>query len=207
MTASARRVERPALLWLVIAIAFAAAALAGLGLLNLRATSLAGPVTLVTQTEPLADALADSPWTGSPEEGPIVWAFTDSQRRDGPLGTGAIAALSEEAMELRIVVVAPRAGETDVAAAIAAQRDWETVRRWAVAGEPPAQTLRDAAAAEGYVEWGRASWDRVAALMRANGVEPRLPLLLWRRGPEWRALVGVPAATVDHVRRDMALES
>jgi len=85
-------------------------------------------------------------------------------------------------------------------------RDWPSLQMWA-AGDalPPAST--DPNEQEGYREWGRASWDRVAAVLRENGVDPKLPLLIWRRGPEWRVLVGTRAATLDALRRDMAVES
>ncbi|MDX2235176.1 MAG: hypothetical protein NW200_11830 [Hyphomonadaceae bacterium] len=209
MNASVRRVERPALLGLVCAIAFGAAGLAGFSLWSQHAQRLAGPVTLVAETDEIADALADSPWTGSDSTGPIVWAFTAPDCADcGRLDAAAVAALSQEEMEIRMVVVAPRsAPEADpAAAALAESRDWTALERWA-AGDAIAPVSADAAAREGYVEWGRASWDRVAAILRENDIDPRLPLLIWRRGPEWRVLPGGPAVTLDAVRRDMAVES
>ena len=212
----APRVRRPALLGLVCAIAFGAAVLAGAGLLSMHAARLAGPVTLVSDTEEIADALADSPWAGSPGAGPIVWAFT---RPDcsacGKLDPASVAALADEEMEIRMVVVAPRgvgdagAAPTPMhtaAASLAENRDWTEMQRWA-AGETPIAFTGDRVAVDGFVEWGRASWDRVAAILRDNGVDPRLPLLIWRRGPEWRVLVGGRAVTLDALRRDMAVES
>jgi hypothetical protein len=202
------RVARPSLLALACAIAFGAAALAGYGLWSRHAERLAGPVTLVSETEEIADALADSPWTGSESTGPIVWAFTRPDCDCGRLTPEAVAALSDEEMEIRMVVIAPRDMSQPPAdvAALAEARDWGTLERWAE-GERVAAQTPDAATQEGYVEWGRASWDRLSALLRANGIDPRLPLLVWRRGPEWRVLVGGNGATLDAVRRDMAVES
>ncbi len=218
MSETAPRVQRPTLLALVSAIAFGAAALAGAGLFGMHATRMAGPVTLVTATEEIADALTDSPWAGSAGAGPIVWAFTRPDCGDcGKLDAASLAALSEEEMEIRMVVVAPR-GVGDAAAdatptpmhaataSLAQSRDWAEMQRWAD-GQAPIAFSGDRLSTDGYVEWGRASYDRVAAILRENGVDPKLPLLIWRRGPEWRVLIGGRAVTLDAVRRDMAVES
>jgi hypothetical protein len=207
MAASATNVARPTLLWLVSTLAFGAALVAGLGFCTLTGARLAAPVTLVSETERLADALADAPWTASPENGPIVWAFTRPDCGDcGQFAPASVIALSDEEMEIRMTVVAARAETSASVAALAERRDWEALRAW-TKGEAMTLQTPDPAAEEGYLEWGRASWDRVAAVLRENGVEPRLPLLIWRRGPEWRVLVGGGAASLDAVRRDMAVES
>ncbi len=209
MSDAVRRVERPALLWLASVIAFGAAAMAGLGLWSRHAERLAGPVTLVSETDQIADALSDSPWAGSESNGPIVWAFTRPDCDDcGQLDAAAIAALAEEDMEIRMVVVAPRtdADGDAAAAALAESRDWAALQRWAE-GDAIAPQTTDDAARDGYIEWGRASWDRVAAILRENDLDPRMPLLIWRRGPEWRVLIGGRAVTLDAVRSDMAVES
>ncbi len=212
------RVRHPTLLGLVTAVAFGAAALAGAGLMGMQAARMAGPVTLVSATEEIADALTDSPWAGSEGNGPIVWAFTRPACGDcGKLDPASVAALAEEEMEIRMVVVAPRgAGDAEAAAApsamhaaaasLAQSRDWAEMQRWS-AGEAPIAFSGDRQSVDGYVEWGRASYDRVAAILRDNGVDPKLPLLIWRRGPEWRVLVGGRAVTLDAVRRDMTVES
>lgn len=211
MNPTARRVQHPALLGLVLALT----ALAGLGavsgLVGLHAARLAGPVPLITQTEEVADALGDSPWVGSDATGPVVWAFVKSDTACcGSLTPARLVALSDENMELRIVVVAPRTGAGDTAkasaATLAVSRDWADLRRWAD-GAATTGRAADPAETEGYVEWGRASYDRVAALLRRNGVEPRLPLVIWRAGPEWRVLVSGPGARIDSIRRDMAVDS
>jgi hypothetical protein len=203
----AARIARPALLWLVSVIAFGGAALAGAGLVGLHGARLAGPVTLVSETERLEDALADGPWTGSDPNGPIVWAFVRPACDNcGDFSAASLAALADEDMELRVVVVAGREDASGPAATLAEMRDWSIFEDWAN-GATPEVASRDPAAQEGYREWGRASWDRVAAILRLNGVDPRPPLLIWRRGPEWRVLVGTRAATLDALRRDMAVES
>jgi hypothetical protein len=202
-------VERPVLLWLASLVAFGAAGVAVLGLSGQYAARLAGPVTLVSDTEEIADALSDSPWTGSEANGPIVWAFMQPDcAACGKLDAAAVASLADENMEIRMIVVAPRgAAEPDIStAALAESRDWSELEQWAAGAAITPQTP-DAAARDGYIEWGRASWDRVAAILRDNGVDPKIPLLIWRRGPEWRVLVGGRAVTLDAVRRDMAVES
>lgn len=208
------RVQRPTLLGLVCAIAFGSALAAGSGLWGLREARLAGPVSLVAATEGVADALGDAPWIGSESNGPIVWAFTRPDCDCGRLTPAAVAGLAEEEMEIRMVVVSPRPGDARAApaasdadvAALAEARDWRMLKAWA-GGQKLTGAPADRAAAEGDIEWGRASYDRLAAILRENGVSPKLPLLIWRRGPEWRVLVGSHAATLDTVRHDMAVES
>ena len=196
------------------AIAFGGALAAGAGLMGLRDARLAGPVSLVTATEDVADALSDAPWIGSESNGPVVWAFTRPDCDCGKLTPAAVAALADEEMEIRVVVVAPRPANATApppasnvtVATLAENRDWAALQHWAV-GAPVTAASSDPAATDGYVEWGRASYDRIAAILRENGVDPKLPLLIWRRGPEWRVLVGSHAATLDAVRHDMAVES
>lgn len=201
------RVARPALLWLVGAIAFGGAALAGAGLFDLYGARMAGPVTLISEVEQLEDALEDGPWTGSEANGPIVWVYTRPDCHDcGAFATAPLLALAEEEMELRVAVVAQRGDASAPAAALSELRDWPSLQMWAGGDAlPPSST--DPNEQEGYREWGRASWDRVAAVLRENGIDPKLPLLIWRRGPEWRVLIGTRAATLDALRRDMAVES
>ena len=80
------RVQRPALLGLMCAIAFGGALAAGAGLMGLGDARRAGPVSLVTATEDVADALGHAPWIGSESKGPIVWAFTRPDCTDCEIG-------------------------------------------------------------------------------------------------------------------------
>lgn len=211
MSEASPRVQRPALLWIVAATAFAAMFAAIAGLLNLDALRRAGPIPLTAHADEILDALSDSPWIGSESNGPIVWSIVKADRaccwRVTP---AALAGLSEESMELRMIVVAPRGAAPDralrEAAGFAQERDWPALRAW-VDGKGAGTLPADPDVTEGYAEWGRASFDRVAAILRDNGVEPRLPLVIWRVGPEWRVLTGSPNARLDAVRRDMAVAS
>lgn len=211
MTEPTRRVQRPALLALMAAIACASALMAGGGLMLRDQARLAGPVTLISGSESMTDALLDAPWLGPENEGPVVWAFTSAECPScGALPPTVLAALADDGVDVRIVAVAAREGANALtvrsAAALAHARDWNTLRDWSGAA-PLEPTTADEAAVEGYAEWGRASYDRVSALLRANGVEPQLPVLIWRRGPEWRAVTNARRSTLDVARRDLALES
>ncbi len=206
-----RRVKRPALLALMAAIACASALMAGGGLLLRDQARLAGPVTLISGARAMEDALLDAPWLGPENDGPVVWAFTSADcAACGALPPVVLAALADEGVDVRIVAVAAResagAQAVESAAALAHARDWNALRDWS-ATAPLEPTTTDKAAVEGYTEWGRASYDRVSALLRANGVEPHMPVLLWRRGPEWRAVTNARRNALDAVRRDLALES
>lgn len=211
MTEPLPRVQRPALLILMSAIVFVSALAAGGGLIGRYQERLAGPVTLITGGEAMEDALLDSPWLGPENDGPVVWAITRSDcAACGALPPSVLADLADEGVDVRIVAVAVREGAKDTAiqsaASLAQARDWNALRDWS-ATAPLQSTTADKAAVEGYAEWGRASYDRISALLRANGVEPQLPVLLWRRGPEWRAVTKGGRAALDAVRRDLALES
>jgi len=205
------RVQRPALLILMSAIVFVSVMAAGGGLLGRYQARLAGPVTLITGAAAMEDALLDAPWIGPENDGPVVWAVTRSDcAACGALPPTVLSELAEEGIDVRIIAIAAREGAkpdaVQSAATLAHARDWNALRDWS-ATAPLEPTTADAAAAEGYAEWGRASYDRIAALLRANGVEPQLPVLLWRRGPEWRAVTKGGRSALDAVRRDLALES
>jgi hypothetical protein len=206
-----RRVQRPALLALMGAIALASALTAGGGLFLHHQARLAGPVTLIGGGEALEDALLDAPWLGPENDGPVVWAITRADCPDcGALPPAVLAELADEGIDVRIIAVAARDGATaqavGSAASLAHARDWNTLREWR-ADAPLEPTTADKAAIEGYAEWGRASYDRVSALLRADGVEPHLPVLLWRRGPEWRAVTRGGRTALDALRHDLAVES
>lgn len=206
-----RRVQRPELLALVAGIALLSAFAAGGGLISRQQAQAAGPVILISSVEAMEDALLDAPWLGPENGGPVVWALTKADcAACGALPPTEVAALADEEIDVRVVAVAARegadAGAQDSAASLAHARDWGTLRDWS-ATAPLEPTTPDKAAREGYAEWGRASYDRVAAVLRENGVEPKLPILIWRRGPEWRVVTNGKSASLDHVRRDLALES
>lgn len=211
MTEPTRRVQRPALLALMGAIVLMSGLAAGAGLFLQYQTRLAGPVTLTSGAQAMEQALLDAPWLGPENDGPVVWAITRADcAACGVLPPSILAALADEGVDVRIVAVAARdgasAGAVGNAAALAHARDWNALHEWSAA-VPLEPTTTDKAAIEGYAEWGRASYDRVSALLRANGIEPQMPVLLWRRGPEWRAVTNARRNALDAVRRDLALES
>lgn len=205
-----RRVQRPGLLALVAGVVLVSALAAGAGLIGRHQAQLAGPVILVSGTETMEDALLDAPWLGPENGGPVVWALTKADcAACGALPPVEVAELADEEIDVRVVAVAARDGGAaaqDSAASLAHARDWLTLRDWSNTAPLPTSTT-DKAAREGYAEWGRASYDRVAAVLLENGVEPKLPILIWRRGPEWRVVTNGSRASLDHVRRDLALES
>lgn len=206
-----RRVQRPGLLALMAGIVLVSAAAAGGGLISRQQAQTAGPVILVSGVEAMEDALLDAPWLGPENGGPVVWALTKADCADcGALPPVEVAELADEEIDIRVVAIAPRDGAKDStvesAASLAHARDWNTLRDWS-AQAPLEPTTTDKAAQEGFAEWGRASYDRVAAVLLENGVEPKLPILIWRRGPEWRVVTNGRSASLDHVRRDLALES
>ncbi|MBL8558883.1 MAG: hypothetical protein JNM47_09205 [Hyphomonadaceae bacterium] len=211
MNEAIRRVRRPGLLVVMAGMALVSALAAGGGLFSRHQAQLAGPVILVAGTETMEDALLDAPWLGPENGGPVVWALTKADCADcGALPPTEVAALAEEEIDVRVVAVAARDGAganaLDSAASLAHARDWNTLRDWSKHA-PLELTTTDSAAREGYAEWGRASYDRVAAVLRENGVEPKLPILIWRRGPEWRVVTNGNRTSLDQVRRDLALES
>ncbi|MDZ4776367.1 MAG: hypothetical protein SGJ23_06235 [Alphaproteobacteria bacterium] len=211
MNEPVRRVQRPELLAVMSAVVLLSAMAAGGGLMSRHQARLAGPVTLTYGVESMEDALLDSPWLGPENGGPVVWAVTKADCADcGALPPTEVAELADEEIDVRIVAIAARddvrGGALESAASLAHARDWNTLRDWSAAA-PLEPTTTDKAAQEGYAEWGRASYDRVAAILRENGVEPKLPLIIWRRGPEWRVVTNGKSASLDHVRRDLALES
>lgn len=203
------RVQRPALLALMGAIAFVSALAATGGLFLGHQARLAGPVTLTSGAVALEDALLDAPWLGPENDGPVVWAITRADcAACGSLPPSVLTELAEEGVDVRVIAVAARGGDGAIenAAALAHARDWNALREWSESA-PLEPTTSDKAAIEGYAEWGRASYDRIAALLRSNGVEPQLPVLLWRRGPEWRAVTKGGRAALDAVRHDLSVES
>lgn len=211
MNEPVRRVQRPSLLVLLGAAVLLSGALATGGLVTRYQARLAGPVTLTTDIATLEDALLDAPWLGPENGGPVVWAITRSDCAEcGALPPRVLADLADENIDVRVIAVAARegakSGALESAAALAHARDWNALRDWS-AEAPLEATTEDKQAVDGYAEWGRASYDRISAALRENGLDPDLPILIWRRGPEWRAVVNGHRDALDIVRRDIALES
>jgi hypothetical protein len=205
-----RRVQRPALLGAFCVFAFVAHASAAFGLLNLQSLHNAPAAPLYTAVDRLADALVDSPWVNASMGQTELWLVAPADcDRCGELQSSLAAA----DLALRVVVIAPRdlgervSREHRLAATLARSRDMAALTAWRDGRERASfVSAEDPSAVEGYVEWGRASLDRVSEVLLANGVKPELPILLWRNGRQWRVLTGKRALSIDPIRREMAAE-
>jgi hypothetical protein len=204
------RVRRPTLLVLLAALTLAAAAAAVVGLAQMARTLEQAPIVVARAGEELAPALEAAPWAGEEGDAPqgrIVWALA-------PLACGRCAdfydnvlpSLARAGASVRLIVYAPRAERDSAALARAAHwaqaRDaalLETLRGEAAPRPPDAAP----AAIEGFVEWGRASHDRIAGILRLNGADLATPALFWQVGGEWRASLGNHPYSADYVRRDL----
>jgi hypothetical protein len=213
-----RRVQRPALLVAFCVFAFVAHVGAMGALLGIRDSRLATPAAIASRSDALGEALAQAPWLGPETIAPELWLVTRPDcRACAQFEANVLHDLASSHVGVRVVVVAPRElGDRfehpqRFAAALARTRDWSAVKVWGEAAgrlDPQRVALiEEPSVVEGYVEWGRASLDRMNEILTENGVEPELPMLLWRRGGEWRVLTGAKALSIDPVRRDMAPES
>ncbi|MGE0827812.1 MAG: hypothetical protein AB7O04_00475 [Hyphomonadaceae bacterium] len=202
-------VKRP---WLVALLAVLCTAAAGAAIIGLAGVSYMlrlRPQTLLYETASLGEALDESPWIETGGAGPIVWAVLPPRcpqcanffHRDLP-------ALEADGLRVRVILYAPRDERDARLAAWVAEA--ARVRRadqlaWLKAdADMPAVQGRDAAEREGYLEWGRAARDRLAAIIAANGATMEAPVLFWRRGPEWRVDLGPDHLRAAHARRELA---
>ncbi|MGE0044738.1 MAG: hypothetical protein AB7J28_02820 [Hyphomonadaceae bacterium] len=203
-------VKRPGVLAALALAAFLAAAAAIGGLAQLAAVRAAGPVTVASGPGALADALEDAPWIETGGDGPVVWAVASAQCPGcGAFFTEELEALEEEGFRVRVIVVSPRDERSALRAAWIAQlaeiRTPEALAPLTEGRALPAPRAGDAAAREGHLEWTRASYDRIAAIVARNERRMALPALFWRRGADWRALIG-GAHAHEHARRELASE-
>ncbi|MBL8551731.1 MAG: hypothetical protein JNJ73_17215 [Hyphomonadaceae bacterium] len=202
-------VRRPWLVALMGAAALAAAGLAMAGLVGLAMSLRAEPVTVVIADEELGPALAEAPWAESGGEGPVVWVVASGQC-DGcaDLLGRDLAQLEAEGLRVRLILVSPREGRhprLDAwTAAFAETRDPSLLAPLRAHRPVPEVPRDDPAIIEGYLEWGRASYDRIAAIVARNGATLRAPSLFWRRGAEWRLAVGTDGAAADRALRELA---
>lgn len=203
------RVRRPALLALLAALTGVAAAAAIVGLVRVSRTIERAPLVIVRAADELAPALDAAPWAGEEAdtaEGPLVWALAPlACNTCGAFYDRVLPQLEQSGASVRLIVYAPR-DERDPAV-LARAALWAQARDpgllSALRGEGAPRPLdSDPAAVEGFVEWGRASHDRIARILRLNGADMATPALFWRAGPEWRASLGNPPHTADYVRRD-----
>ncbi|MGE3142801.1 MAG: hypothetical protein AB7L65_05730 [Hyphomonadaceae bacterium] len=176
------QIARPRVLGLTLACLAGAASLAGLGFARLLERADQAPVTVLSHSDRLGQALEKAPWVRVGGQGPVVWAVLG-----GPCAQCAafaaedLAALENEGFEVRVIYVADvGAGRAEQERAIAIAR----ARRGDEEGPP------EPGEAEGDLQWGRTAAAEIAAVLSANHRPSSLPLLIWRRGPEWRVLQG-----------------
>jgi hypothetical protein len=175
-----------------------------------------GPVLIVVQKQELGAALEAAPWfdpfpgqAGSGEG--EVWLLS---RPECPRCRAVESRLQARGVDVRLVLAAPRGAapaEEAVAAELARRRDGFVFQEWLrdpaapppqPAGVSPAD--EGAQAQAGYAEYARAAVERVGRIAAANGVEPAAPMLIWRRGVEWRLAPQASAADLAFLQRDLA---
>lgn len=218
MTGRPRAIGAPFMLVCALGALLFSAALAGSGLAILRADKLNGPVTLVSETEELADALADGPWIGGDQGGAALWVVAPVTCAGcEKLFAEDIPAQRESGLDVRLVLVTAgaKSDPSDAfVAALAKSRDWQAFDAWALA-EDRSVYYADMAAhgalatpeeIEGYLEWGRASLARVRNVMEQNDAPDSPALLIWRSGPEWRVAPATGRRAFDRARADLSFE-
>jgi hypothetical protein len=202
-------VQRQSMLFAAVGLTAAAALCMAVGLWDLGQRQTTAPKVVAVEKAVLSDALNDAPWISSGGEGPVVWLVTAADcpacRR---FEKQVLPGLLDKGVQARVILVAPREHEVappdaQVIAAVAKQRDWVTLQAWMTSGKPD-QSPIGAADREGYLEWGRASYDRLAVTLKRNGMDLAVPALFWRVGPEWRASVKPDGRTLAFLRDDVA---
>lgn len=206
MLHSRRQVNDPAALALAAAATIGLTALAQAALFGLeRAQTASGALPIGAYA--LEDALTRAPSVALAEGERAVWIVsgvdcpacrTLERRAAERLGGGAYA--------IRLVLAAPRDAALEPAEAIGlaalARRGtgaWEDcvddARGLAFVSDVRCQRhiSSDPAEIEGYLEWGRASYDRIADVLSANGVTLEPPAVIWRDEAGWQVTMGAAA--------------
>jgi hypothetical protein len=179
------------------------------GLWDLAQRRAAAPSVVAVDKATLADALSDAPWISSGGNGPVVWLVTAPDC--APCRTferRALPDLLDRGVEARVILVAPRVGadfgDARQVAALARRRDWVALHTWMAGGGDRTGAALEAAATEGYLEWGRASYDRITQAVERNGLKMAVPAVFWRAGPEWRASVRPDERAIRFLHEDLA---
>ncbi len=187
-----------------------AALLLAYGLFDLGQRRAAAPAVVAVDKTLLSEALDDAPYVSSNGEGPVLWLVTTP---DCPacrvFEKKVLPGLLDRGVDARVILVAPRAAAVDAGqaqwiAAVARRREWLSLQTWMSGGTPRIDISLEAPAAEGYLEWGRASFERIDAALKPNGLTLAAPALFWRVGPEWRASVRPDERAVNFMRDDLA---
>ena len=202
-------VTRPLVFVAVLALAVAAFAGAAWSLWRAQ-TDAAGWTVVAVDRDLLPDALADGPFVSSEGRGEVWIVTTPDCAACAALETRAAADLAGQGVGVRVMMLAPRDTDLDDAtlarvAGVAARRDWLAYRACFPKAQPACEAAPlDAEAIDGYLEWGRASQDRLGAVVAANDAPVRFPLVFWRAGREWRLATGADAADLRQIARDVA---
>jgi len=215
----ARRVQRPALFAALVTAAALGGAAAVLAPLHLQQRIALGPQVVAVDAAELEQALEDSPWFAfEPGEEPAVWLLSAPAcapcRRDE---AAVLKMVQGVGGELRVLVAAPRGAsdaEASLAAEFARRRDGAAFAAWRLEPDAPLRIpvgVSDvdvgSAAVEGYAEWGRASFDRIAAVVARNDTALEAPTVFWRRGQEWRMAVSPAADDLEALRQDLEAQA
>lgn len=210
---SARSVKRPALLAVMASIAAIGGGAALAGVWRVGALLQAGPVLIVAEKQALAQALEDTPWFDPVPGGggeAAVWLIS---RPDCKPCRTIERRLAARGVEVRLVLAAPRGvsgAEEAVVAELARRRDGFVFQEWLRAphAAPPTpagvtEVDQGPQAQAGYAEFARAAVERIAEIAAANGEEMKPPVLIWRRGVEWRLASEADADDLAFLQRDL----
>jgi hypothetical protein len=180
------------------------------GLYDLGQRRAAAPAVVAVEKTNLAEALDDAPYVSSRGDGPVLWLVTAPDCAPcRAFERKVLPGLLDRGVEVRVILAAPRearidAGEAQWIAAVARRREWVSLHKWMTGGAAQADVSLEAPAAEGYLEWGRASFERIDGALHENGLALAAPALFWRVGPEWRASVKPDERAIKFLRDDLA---
>jgi hypothetical protein len=187
--------RRPAIFAFALAALILASGALAAGLAQLAARRDAAPVVVAVDKDDLEAALGSAPWTSSGDGGRVLWLVTAPdcapcrtfERDDVPRLLGA-------GVEVRAILVAPRGLALSTPAArdvamLTKERDWDAVHLWMQGKRDSSNDQVEEAEEDGMLEWGRQSDERIAAVLKRNGLALGAPALFWKNGREWRASV------------------
>ena len=201
-------IARPVVFVAVLAAVAVAFAAAGWTLMSRGGASARGPLVIAVDRASLPDALADAPFIAANDRAEVWIVSTPDCPACAELERGLAARLAKRGVGVRVMIAAPRDEDYVPAnlarvAGLAARLDWATYVACFRDGEQAcAAEALEPAAADGYLEWGRAALDRIAVIVRANDAEVAYPLVFWRAGKEWRGAVGGDAEALAALERD-----
>jgi hypothetical protein len=199
-------IERPRLLALLCVCLVGALVMTQVSLWRLRADLADSPVTLVRDREDLVEALQQAPFTAMGDAGAELFVIGLVGCEGCDHATANVIASLDRADLSFQVLLAPRSypapqAAAQVVATVARSGDLGHYHAWRAGQSLPA-LVTDPAEAEGYGELARQSAGRVAAVLEANGLDPTPPLVVWRRGEDFRALSEAGSDIGPRVRRD-----